>query len=160
MKTILISAMYASILPIGIPLAFVAIFISYWVDKTILLRRHQRPNWMSSELSDVMGQIMPWAIFIYAAFMYMFFNLLDIQVLLCFIILLIMLAYLITPVDTSVKYLCKSESATDYAEMFMDKPFEDAQLDFLEDYDRENPITQIEAWKAYIEMLKAKDRGS
>jgi hypothetical protein len=31
-------------------------------------------------------------------------------------------------------------------------------MEFIEDYDRENPVTSLDAWKSYIEMLERKDK--
>ena len=48
-------------------------------------------------------------------------------------------------------------SLTIVDDSFEDRPYEEAQLHFVEDYDRENPVTAIRAWQEYIKILESRN---
>ena len=59
MKTLLICFAFAPIFPLGLLIGMVSMFLQYWTDKIMLLRRHPRPPSLSNALSDNMIQWMP-----------------------------------------------------------------------------------------------------
>ena len=67
-----------------------------------------------------------------------------------------MIVYLILPLDTALR-LCRKTDVEAFDRLYENEPYEEAQLLFMEDYDRENPVTAIRAWENYIKMLEARN---
>lgn len=57
---------YAPLVPFVVPLALVGAFVTYWVDKLILLRRHKHPSAVGPDLSLFFGGLVPWSLLLYA----------------------------------------------------------------------------------------------
>jgi len=57
-KTMLFTAFYASVVPVGILFSIAGLIITYWTDKYLLLRRHCRPNALGKELAEDMADFL------------------------------------------------------------------------------------------------------
>jgi hypothetical protein len=77
MKTFIVTLVYAPLLPAGLLISFMGVTIEYFVDKYLLLRRHSRPNRLSSDLANVMTTMIPWAIFFYSVMNFVFNDVLE-----------------------------------------------------------------------------------
>ena len=64
-----------------------------------------------------------------------------------------MIGYLALPINTAQR-LCAKTSADLYEIHFGDLTYEKASLNFLEDYDRENPVFQFKAWEEFLKRLE------
>lgn len=60
----------------------------------------------------------------------------------------------VVPLDIVFSYFNR-EDITKFQNMFTEK-YEDAALEFVDDYDRENPVTQLEGWKYALDLLEKK----
>jgi hypothetical protein len=151
MKTFIVTLAFAALIPLGVLISLFGLVLSYWVDKTLLLKRHSRPNRLSGRLQEVMSKFVPWAVSIYAAMTYVWMNALNpdnSQVALIW--LLIVLAFIILPIDT----LCKCRKV-DFSQFIVaEKSYEEAAVSFVDDYDRENPVTSDEGWTWYFKQLE------
>ena len=56
-KTMWMTAFYASLTPIGIPISMFALLISYWVDKYLIIKRYKRPLIISADLNKEMTDL-------------------------------------------------------------------------------------------------------
>lgn len=57
-KTMWITAFYAPLIPIAIPISIGALLISYWIEKYLILRRYKRPPIISSDLNKQMTELL------------------------------------------------------------------------------------------------------
>jgi len=67
MKTMFLTAFYAPILPIGIPISILGVSLAYWADKEYFLRRCITPFEMGKELSKIMTDYLEFFTFLFAA---------------------------------------------------------------------------------------------
>ena len=156
MKTVLLSLMYAPLLPIGVLIGIVALGIQYWVSKYMLLRRHRRPVRLSDELDDVMLRLIPIGCAAYAAANFYFFYDLNTDAVIpgaigCGLVFL----YITTPIGKTFKAWVKLSLArkTLVHNEENQKSYEESAVDFFQDYDRENPVTAQAGAKWWMDLI-------
>ena len=156
MKTMLVTFFYAPIIPLGFLISIVAIVLEYWMDKYLLLRRHSRPNRLSGDLSMYMTKIIPWGVLLYAVMNFVYMDILNPDnsgpALACLIVVVV---YIFIPIELLFG-CCKKVDVDKFEKMYEGEFYEDSAVHFIDDYDRENPITNNEGWKWYIELLERK----
>jgi uncharacterized membrane protein (GlpM family) len=83
--------------------------IEYWVDKALLLFRHTRPKNIGTEISELMSRLVPFAIFLYALFLWADMLLLEASnaTYLTLVWMFAMLIYLFIPTDLVLSYFSK-----------------------------------------------------
>ena len=54
MKTMWMSAFYASVIPFGIVISIIGLILVYFIDKWLLLRRYTRPHLLNAKLNKEM----------------------------------------------------------------------------------------------------------
>jgi hypothetical protein len=157
MKTFIVTLAFAAIIPLGIPISMCGLVFAYWVDKTLLLKRHCRPNRLSGRLQEVMSKFVPWAVLVHAVLTYLWMNALNPdQSAIAFIWMWVVLGYVFLPIDTLVK--CRKVDFSKIAAEGVEKQYQEAALNFVDDYDRENPVTSEEGWAWYFQLIeKSKD---
>lgn len=152
MKTFIVTLAFAALIPLGILFSLFGLVFSYWVDKILLLRRHARPNRLSGNLSEVMSQFVPWAVLIYAVMTYVWMDALNPdQSQASFVWMLMVLGYIFLPIETFRK--CRKADLGSYGK---EADYEEAALSFVDDYDRENPVTSEKGWNWYFDLLHKK----
>lgn len=155
-KTILLTFFYAPLVPVGFIFSLCGIFFEYWVSKYLLLRRHSWPKRLSGELSAVMIQVIPWAILLYSIMNYIYMNYLNPDNSgLAFIWMLIMLGYIFLPLDSIFSCFIK-RSITIWDELYANKNYDVMAAEFIDDYDRSNPVTVHEGWEWLVEHIYKK----
>jgi hypothetical protein len=150
-KTLIVTLSYAPILPLGILISIVGIIVQYWVDKMLLIKRHSRPARLSGALADAMVRIIPFAILIYAIMNYVFMwklNSEDSYV--AFVWMWIVVSYFVLPINMMLS-CCRKKDISLFQSNQED--FETASVDFVDDYDRCNPVTAEKAYAAYLDFL-------
>ena len=158
-KTMLMTFFYAPILPVSFLISGIALFVEYWVDKYLLLRRHARPNRLSGDLANYMTKTIPWAVLVYSIMNYIYMELLNPgDSTLAFVWLMIVIGYIFIPIELLFGY-CKKIDVDKFERMYQDEKYEDAAVYFMEDYDRENPVTNNQGWRWYIDLLERKNAG-
>lgn len=152
-KTILLTFFYAPLVPVGFFFSLGAIIFEYWVSKYLLLRRHSWPKRLSGELSGIMIQLIPWAVLAYSIMNYIYMNYLNPDESdLAFIWMLIMLGYTFLPLDSIFSCFIK-RSITVWEELYANKTYETMAVEFVDDFDRSNPVTVHEGWEWLAENL-------
>jgi hypothetical protein len=68
MQTVFTTLVYASLLPLLIPLAMISMLLSVYVDKWLLLRFYRTPPHYDVHLGRAMTSWIPWGIFVHFAF--------------------------------------------------------------------------------------------
>ena len=57
-KTMLFTGFYANLVPAGILISLIGLFITYWTNKYMLLRRHSRPKALGKESTEEMSNFL------------------------------------------------------------------------------------------------------
>jgi hypothetical protein len=70
MSTVFVAITFSSGLPIMYVICFVSLFITYWVDKILLLRYYRITEGFNKHLSGAMVSILPYALFLHIFFGY------------------------------------------------------------------------------------------
>mmetsp|Transcript_19221 Transcript_19221/g.35150 ORF Transcript_19221/g.35150 Transcript_19221/m.35150 type:complete len:1032 (+) Transcript_19221:5159-8254(+) len=152
MKTFIVTCAFAALIPLGVLFSLFGLILSYWVDKILLLRRHARPSRLSGKLSETMSLFVPWAVLIYAIMTYVWMEALNPdQSAVSFVWMLIVLGYFFLPIETFLK--CRKADLGSYGK---ESDYQEAALTFVDDYDRENPVTSDEGWAWYFDLLHKK----
>lgn len=137
---ILIVCIYTPMIPLLPIIGLFGIFFQYWVEKYLLLRRYSIPEASGNQMATFYAAILPYALLLYSISNYYF--LVDLsdgknehgQVAMWF-----MLAYILLPVRIILNLFTDNISRDDSADYF------DTKFSFIQDYDRNNPMTSNEA---------------
>ena len=153
---------FASICPLILPVAILAIVVHYWTDKVLLLRRHSRPRLLGMNLSDSVMLWTPVWIFTYAVRTMQACNLgLAYVVSGNFEIapacgLGAALLYWITPFK---KCMRKPPISVQDMEKHILPSYYNNYLKmaptFLDDYERSNPVTNHTGWVKWLALVES-----
>lgn len=136
----LLVCFYTPIIPILPIIALVGVFIQYWVEKYLLLRRYSVPEAMGATMAKFYASLIPYGMLLYAISNYIFLKDLSDdknthgQWSLWFVI-----AYIILPVRILLN-LC-----TDNVKRDDNYSYSQERFNFIQDYDRNNPMTSSRA---------------
>jgi hypothetical protein len=157
MKTFIVTVIYAPILPFGVVVSVVGVFLMYWTDKYMLLRRHARPNRMSCELSTLMTGYLPFTIFLYSVSNYCFILVLNPSSSVpAFAWMIVCVGMICLPIETMYRFVRGQPVYQDNPESDKNKNYEDEAGYFIDDYDRQNPVTVDEGWDWYNSLVARK----
>lgn len=155
------------IFPLAPIIGCAGMFMSYWVDKYLLLRRHKRPEELSGELSLFFANIVPYCCLLQAFSMVLFSEEIvkeynnklpegakEVDLYVGFITLprlglLLSIGCVLMPIRSAIYYFLGSNEA-----LLEESEYQDNFLNFFSDYDRENPITKREGAKRLLEFRK------
>jgi hypothetical protein len=158
-KTLMLTAFYACLFPIGMPISLVGIFFMYWTDKILLLRRFKKPQELASDICEQMFEVIELVPFIYSLGNVIFIKLtsengvdanFDKESVAALIVSAV--AYLF-PVS-SILECCqkKDENFRNSASYSERRKF------FNDDYEISNPITRKEGLQEWMEYLAREDQ--
>lgn len=161
MKTYLLTVVYAPMMPFSFLFGLLALCIQYWVDKYMLLRVHARPVRLSHDLDEIMIQVIPVGAMLYACANWIFFVDFDgdfyvpgmvgvVTTIACYLLPVKKIRKIVglkrsSKVKASVNTLSESE-----------KKYEDAAVDFVDDYDRLNPLTKDQGNQYWVDLIYKK----
>lgn len=153
-KTLMLSLVFAPLFPLAPVFGLVCICIQYWLSKALLIRRHSRPIEYGAGMAKLSLSVFSVVILFYLS-SNLYFQLVltpdNIEVPLVFIVLF--LAYLLVPMwclyRTKAMYQLKEHI---YGEDELD--YESQLVNFFDDYKRSNPVTRIEGWKEWIQVIE------
>eukprot|EP01016_Furgasonia_blochmanni_P028922 TRINITY_DN3045_c0_g1_i7.p2 TRINITY_DN3045_c0_g1~~TRINITY_DN3045_c0_g1_i7.p2 ORF type:complete len:400 (+),score=43.92 TRINITY_DN3045_c0_g1_i7:2281-3480(+) len=147
-KTMFTTALFASLLPVGLVWAMLAIFSIYWADKYSLVRRCKRPPTLGAKLSREMCELLEWILPIHAyGNMTTSDRILDFEVRNHKFLLAIGVANAILPMDKINRILFPSKK-----KILSEKTYDQVKLDLGEDYDRMNPATKRRAHNEFSKL--------
>lgn len=136
----LLVSFYTPILPILPMIAIFGVFIQYWVEKFLLLRRYSVPEAMGSQMAKFYSSLIPYGMLLYAISNYVFLNELSDgendhgQWSLWF-----MIGYIALPIRIILNLFTDSIKRDDSYK------YSKEWLRFIHDYDRSNPMTATKA---------------
>ena len=162
MKTYLLTIFYAPVLPLAYPIGVLALMLQYAVDKYMLLRVHARPDVLSDELDDAMLTFLSLGTMVYAATnMIFYFDFTSSAAAPGIVGLVTSFVYNIFPIQKLVK-LIKRHLTSKTEEINLsesEKTYEEAMVDFVDDYDRCNPLTAEEGKRHWQEVIARKKQA-
>jgi hypothetical protein len=154
-KTILLTFCYAPLVPAGFFFSAVAVFFEYWMFKYLLLRRHSWPKKLSGDLAKAMMNVIPWSVLLYSVMNFVYMNYLNPEESnLAFIWMLMMIIYTVLPLEIFISFCGKTD--LNVWKNFDSQKYDDVALNFVEDYDKLNPITSSEGHKRFAELMLKK----
>ena len=161
MKTYLLTVVYAPMMPFSYVFGIIAIFVQYWVDKYMLLRVHSRPVRLSHDLDEVMLQVIPIGAVLYACANWIVFADLDASFYVPGVVGVVTTSmYYIIPLKKISKILSLKKSVRVKASVNTlsesEKKYEDAAVDFVDDYDRLNPLTKDQGIQYWVNLIRKK----
>jgi hypothetical protein len=161
MKTLMIIFVFAPIFPVGLLIGSFSMFLQYWTDKYLLLRRHARPPQLGSKISDNIMRWMPILILSYAVIFIQLSNLVAYTLKsekstsflhwIPYAVLALSAFFFIFP--CKCWFLRNSRKKVTYDE----NDFEVQNLNFVEDYLRCNPVTSRQGWKDWLDLIESKE---
>jgi hypothetical protein len=137
---ILIVCIYTPMIPLLPIIGLIGIFFQYWVEKYLLLRRYSIPETIGNQMAVFYAAILPYALLLYSISNYYFlWDLSDGKNKHGQAAMWFMLAYILLPVRIILNLFTDNISRDDSADYF------DTKFTFIQDYDRNNPMTSNEA---------------
>lgn len=158
-KTLLMTAFYACLFPLALPISLIGVFISYWTDKYLLLRRHKKPQELSSDICEEMFETIELVPFVYALGNVIFMKLtteggvdsnFDTESVASLIISAI--AYLF-PITSMLE--CCQKKRENYRNT---ATYDEQRKFFNDDYEISNPITREKGLQNWVNYLEEKDK--
>jgi hypothetical protein len=70
----LTAVFFHPLLPVSIPIALCGYTFSYWIDKTLLLRRHKIPEQMSGLMAKFIANLLPYFAFLWSLNLLLFYR--------------------------------------------------------------------------------------
>jgi len=70
----LTACFFHPLLPVSIPIAIVGFIFSYWIDKSLLLRRHKIPEQMSGLMAKFIANLLPYFAFLWSLNLLLFYK--------------------------------------------------------------------------------------
>ena len=151
----LTAVFFHPLLPISIPIAFCGFLLSYWIDKTLLLRRHKIPEQMSGLMAKFIANLLPYFAFLWSLNLLLFYRTLYQEyytseprnkLIVPYAVIGTTGLFILLPIRTMINR-CLNNSGEDTT---TDK-YDDFYNKFPTDYDRENPVTKNEAFMRLLE---------
>jgi hypothetical protein len=148
-KTMLFTAFYATLVPIGILFSLVGLFLTYWTDKYMLLRRHCRPNALGKDLAEEMADFLELILVSFCAGNLIFEKIVrgEISPITVTALIISIVAYLL-PQNWLSKCIRQNDET-----VYNSKKYDEVKFFFITEYDRVNPITQEEAMREWFEEM-------
>lgn len=150
----LLVCFYTPLVPIIPIIAACGVFVQYWVEKYLLLRRHKVPVALGSSMATFYTSMVPLGMLLYGIGNYVFLDKVSDkknthgQWSMWF-----MVAYYVLPVGIlidAISMKVKRDASLKYSE---------AKFTFVQDYDRENPMTENQAKAEYLKELRKKAKN-
>ena len=145
LKTIYFVCFYAYIIPHTVVVGLLAIFIQYWINKYLLLRRHCRPPRLGGELSHSMANMLELiTVFMFAGAYAFESDLYNGQVSgwTWYCLMISLFIYI---------FLSKSSYFETNQINMGENNYDSYKYKFQTNYDRENPVTREEATETHLQ---------
>ena len=146
------------LLPLSIPIALIALFFSYWVNKYLLLWRVKRPDEMSGLMANFFANLLPWLALIWSLSLALFYrtiltDLFKAGIQKRIIPMWVMLGYsgifALFPIRVFINK-CLEKKLANIAGVHT---YEEMIHKFNSDYMRENPITEKEGQLRFYDKM-------
>jgi hypothetical protein len=142
--------LYTPIVPILPLIGMAGVLLQYWIEKYLLLRRYQVPEATGSAMANFYANLLPYGLLLYGIGNHVFLDELSDgknkhgQVAMWF-----MVGYILLPVRIILNIFTDKVNRDD------EPSYSRVRLNFIQDYDRSNPMTANEAKTQFLRDLKA-----
>jgi hypothetical protein len=158
-KTVWLTAFYATLIPIGLVISLSGLIVTYWVEKYLLLKRSSYPKAMGAALPKSILELLEVTPLFYAIGSLIFnyyaahlVHLDDLHLGVNVVAVLMAVVYLMLPIKVMNKFICRKKK-----EVEEDCEYDERRIQFQTDYDIANPITHKQAAKELKKYLKSKN---
>ncbi|KAL4481493.1 hypothetical protein ABPG74_007582 [Tetrahymena malaccensis] len=154
MRTLFMTLAYCTVMPICILYSILALTIQYFTSKYDLIKRRTVPYNMGSSLSYNMIEMLKMSIIIYSFSAYFFIQMTtdtDYYDFPALIGIIVAIAHFFVPIKLVNQQYFQTQNAPPNQETY-----DQVKLNFITDYDRENPATKRQATIDYLKVTEKK----
>ena len=153
-KTLLMSFLYVPIFPLGLGISLLGFILGYWLEKYNFANRYKKPEMLNRQIVEFYSNYFVIILFVYGIGDYIFLH--DVYETRTWSLVNIILfgVLIILPYNQllSIDFLKFDESE------IHEKEYDQKYVDFLNDYERANPMTKKEGEMRYLEQLEKKHK--
>eukprot|EP01017_Pseudomicrothorax_dubius_P045019 TRINITY_DN770_c0_g2_i1.p1 TRINITY_DN770_c0_g2~~TRINITY_DN770_c0_g2_i1.p1 ORF type:complete len:296 (-),score=22.33 TRINITY_DN770_c0_g2_i1:21-908(-) len=151
-RALYFAGFFMALYPAGLLFTIVEIFLRYWIDKFVLLRRSSMPTPIGKRLSsEILGKLEYLPLIVMAGYFIVLTVVNSKGFALDGIALIISLVYILIPKNSFVRNTCCNEQRIPKRKCAI--PYSQARLSFINDYDLLNPVTSVTAKQEWVQML-------
>ena len=153
-KTLLMSFLYVPIFPLGLGISLLGFILGYWLEKYNFSNMYKKPEMLNRQIVEFYSNYFVLILFVYGVGDYIFLNDVYEKKTWSLVNIIVFGVMIILPYHQllSIDYLKFEES------QIHEKEYNDKYVDFLNDYERANPMTKKEGEMRYVEQLEKKHK--
>jgi len=153
-KTLLMSFLYVPIFPLGLGISLLGFILGYWLEKYNFANMYKKPEMLNRQIVEFYSNYFVLVFFVYGIGDYIFLHDAYEKRTWPLVNIIVFGVLIILPYNQLLKidYLKFEES------QIHEKEYKDKYVDFLNDYERANPMTKKEGEIRYLEQLEKKHK--
>ena len=153
-KTLLMSFLYVPIFPLGLGISLLGFILGYWLEKYNFANMYKKPEMLNRQITEFYSNYFVLVFFVYGISDYIFLHDAYEKRTWPLVNIIVFGVLIILPYNQLLKidYLKFEES------QIHEKEYKDKYVDFLNDYERANPMTKKEGEIRYLEQLEKKHK--
>ena len=153
-KTLLMSFLYVPIFPLGLGISLLGFILGYWLEKYNFANMYKKPEMLNRQIVEFYSNYFVLIFFVYGIGDYVFLHDAYEKKTWSLVNIIVFGVLIIFPYHQllSIDFLNFDES------QIHEKEYKDKYVDFLNDYERANPMTKKEGEIRYLEQLEKKHK--
>ena len=153
-KTLLMSFLYVPIFPLGLGISLLGFILGYWLEKYNFANMYKKPEMLNRQIVEFYSNYFVLIPFVYGIGDYIFLHDAYEKKTWSLINIIVFGVLIILPYNQllNIDFLKFEES------QIHEKEYKDKYVDFLNDYERANPMTKKEGEMRYLEQLEKKHK--
>ena len=153
-KTLLMSFLYVPIFPFGLGISLLGFILGYWLEKYNFANMYKKPEMLNRQIAEFYSNYFVLVFFVYGIGDYIFLSDAYEKRTWSLVNIIVFGVLIILPYNQllNIDYLKFDES------QIHEKEYKDKYVDFLNDYERANPMTKKEGEIRYLEQLEKKHK--
>ena len=153
-KTLLMSFLYVPIFPLGLGISLLGFILGYWLEKYNFANMYKKPEMLNRQIVEFYSNYFVLIFFVYGIGDYVFLHDAYEKKTWSLVNIIVFGVLIIFPYHQllSIDFLNFDES------QIHEKEYKDKYVDFLNDYERANPMTKKEGEMRYLEQLEKKHK--
>ena len=153
-KTLLMSFLYVPIFPLGLGISLLGFILGYWLEKYNFANMYKKPEMLNRQIVEFYSNYFVIIFFVYGIGDYVFLHDVYDKQTWPLINIIIFGILIILPYNQllSIDFLKFDES------QIHEEEYDKKYVDFLNDYERANPMTKKEGEMRYLEQLEKRHR--
>ena len=153
-KTLLMSFLYVPIFPLGLGISLLGFILGYWLEKYNFANMYKKPEMLNRQIVEFYSNYFVLIFFVYGIGDYIFLHDVYEKKTWSLVNIIVFGVSIILPYHQllSIDFLKFDES------QIHEKEYSEKYVDFLNDYERANPMTKKEGEIRYLEQLEKKHK--